>query len=225
MNKTIWLCWFQGANDPNIPRLNRVCIRRWVELNPDWEVNVLCNSTIRQYVPEFFDIVKNSPNGGRTAAARSDLLRILLLSKYGGTWVDASVFPTLPLSNFFHHVMNDTGFFTYRFIPRSTSQDVGDRETVSWFLCTDGPVHPLIESWKTAFIKKFKLQNRFHELNKWKYYTFHETLCELYDSNPQVKYTIDNMVQIDPRNIINLAGHDWEKRTNSYMYKRPNFKF
>ena len=83
MDKIIWMCWFQGEDDSSIPPLNRQCINRWRELNEDYDVRVLCDKTIPNYVPEFVDIIKSSPN--RSRAAQSDLLRILLLSKYGGT--------------------------------------------------------------------------------------------------------------------------------------------
>lgn len=214
MNKTIWMCWFQGEDHSGMPELNRNCIKRWKELNTDWKVNVVSAATIPNYVPEYFDIVKNSPR--RSFPAKSDLLRILLLSKFGGIWVDASVYPMLPLKDFTPDILNDVGFFTYRFIPRSLSEK-GNRETVSWFLCVDRANHPLINLWKESFVEKFK------NFRKWKYYTFHETLAELYDSDPEVKLTIDNMVQID-QSIPHSAWMNWNNRKDSYVYKRPNFQ-
>ena len=56
-SKTIWMCWFQGNND--MPELNRICIRRWKELNPDWNVIILNYDNIKEYVPKFFKIHKN----------------------------------------------------------------------------------------------------------------------------------------------------------------------
>lgn len=209
MKKTIWMCWFQGEDDNSIPELNKKCIKRWKELNSDYEVNVLCNNTIKQYVPEFFEFTSI-----RKPAAKSDLLRILLLSKYGGVWVDASVYPMLPLSDFYENVMNDTGFFAYRFLPRLLNRKKGDREIVSWFLCVDVPHHSLIESWKTAFVEKY------NNLKKYKYYTFHETLCNLYDSSSHIKFTLDNMVQENARPPLS-AEFNWKTREQSYMYKRP----
>lgn len=211
MNKTIWMCWFQGE-DAEMPRLNRVCIDRWKKLNTDWQVNILSKETISDYVPEYDDIVKNSPY--RSLAAKSDLLRILLLSKFGGVWADASLYPMLPLEDFIPDIINDVGFFTYRFMRRSLSKR-GNRETVSWFLCVDRANHPLINLWKKAFVDKFQ------NLKKWKYFAFHEALCELYDNDNQVKFIIDNMIQISEA-IPHSAVRDWKKRKNSYVYKRPN---
>lgn len=205
------MCWFQGEEDKSMPNLNRVCIQRWRELNPDWRVILLNNETISDYVPEYHDIVKNSPP--RRFPAKSDLLRILLLSKFGGVWADASLYPMLPLEDFIADIINDVGFFAYRFIPRSL-RGMGNRETVSWFLCVDRVNHPLINLWKKAFV------NKFQNLKSWKYFTFHETLCELYDNDNQVKFMIDNMIQISEA-IPHSAMNSWKNRKDSYMYKRP----
>ena len=206
------MCWFQGEEHPRLPALNRECIKRWRELNSDYQVNVLTNETIADYVPEFFEIVEASPK--RSFAAKSDLLRILLLAKFGGVWVDASVYPIESLSSFHTKIVNETDFFTYRFIPRRRSLKVGHRETVSWFLCAGKPNHPLIVSWKNEFI------NKFQNLKEWKYYTFHETLAELYDTNINIKHIIDNMIQIS-QGIPHSAIQKWENRKPSFLYKRP----
>ena len=108
MNDIIWMCWFQGEDDKFMPELNRMCFKKWKELNSDYHVNILTTDTISDFVPEYFEIIKNSPN--RSFASKSDLLRILLLSKFGGTWVDGSVYPTMSLSEFCNEILNDTGF-------------------------------------------------------------------------------------------------------------------
>lgn len=209
------MCWFQGEGNKPLPILTRTCIDRWKELNPDWVVNILSDNTIADYVPEYFEILKNSPS--RQYQACSDLLRILLLSKYGGVWVDASVYPMKPLSNFYQDIVNDTGFFTYRFMPRRISNTMGDRETVSWFLYVNKPEHYIIEKWKTKFISEFK--NNKH----WKYFTFHQTLADLYDDDIRVKYIIEKMVQID-QVVPHSAAKSWDNKIDSYMYKRPKLK-
>ena len=213
MNKTIWMCWFQGEDDKFMPELNKKCIQCWKELNPSWQVNVLSNKNIADYVPEYFDIVETSPQ--RNIQARADLLRILLLSKFGGVWVDVSVFPMESLSRFYHKVVNETGFFTYRFIPRG-GYGTDLLETVVWFLCVSSPNHYLIDNWKQAYIENFI------NLQSWRYFTFGETLTDLYDEDEQVKYIIDNMVQIDEKIPHSALKLGWDNKKPSYMYKRPS---
>ena len=214
-NKTIWMCWFQGEKDESMPKLNRLCIQRWRELNPDWRVIVLSNETIKDYCSNYFGIIEKRK---RSAAAHSDLIRILLLSRFGGVWVDASVYPQEPLSNFYKKIVNETGFFAYRFIPRGSYDQRKMCETTSWFLCTDRSNHPLIREWELNFIHNFLT------FKTWPYFTFHETLTRLYDSNDMVRNTIENMVQIDEK-IPHSAIKNWSDRKPSFVYKRPNLIF
>lgn len=204
------MCWLQGEDHVTLPQLNRKCIKKWQELNTDWQVNFLCNKTISQYVPEYFEIVSHAPN--RIVQHRADLLRLLLLSKYGGVWVDASVYPMLPLSKFYHKIVNKTGFFTYRFMPRRPDSK-GNRETVVWFLCANSAKNYLIEQWKNEIVRKFK------EKRVWKYFTMSDTLCQLYDTDPKVKFIINNMVQINEK-----IPHAAYGTNSSYMHKRPQLK-
>ena len=111
--------------------------------------------------------------------------------------------------------MNETGFFSYRFMPRgSYNHKKGLAETVSWFVCADQRKHYLIEKWKINFIKKYKSKE------PWKYLTIHQTLTDLYDTDTTIKGIIDNMIQIDER-IPHSAAIHWKNRKPSYMYKRP----
>lgn len=212
IKKNIWMCWFQGKE--NIPnKLNKVCINKWESINKDCNFILLDNKNIFYYVPEFFDIVKNSPS--RTNAAKSDLLRILLLSKFGGVWVDASVYPMLPLNHFYGKIVNESGFFTYRYIPRG-GYGKKPYETVSWFICSKHPNNYLIDKLKDAFLLKFKSDN------VWEYFTFHETLTDLFDKDINIRNIIDNMVQINQDIPHSAYKKKWESRVESYVYKRPN---
>ena len=54
------MCWFQGESS-KMPSLNRTCIEKWRKFNKDWKVIVLDNETIPNYVPEYTEILKESP--------------------------------------------------------------------------------------------------------------------------------------------------------------------
>jgi len=222
MNKTIWMCWFQGENDTGMPPLNQECIKKWRQLNPGWQVNILSNKTIANYVPKYFDIIKES-KFDRNLVAKSELIRLLLLNQYGGIWADASVYPMLPLDHFIYNILNDTGFFAYRFKKRSYR-----REIASWFLAANSQRHYLIKAWLDEFIDDFLFgpldwntgKIRGNVVNPSKYFEAHKALTRLYDRDDRIKYTIDNMVQIDEK-IPHSALSDWSNRLPSYLYKRP----
>ena len=211
--KTIWMCWFQGENDIDMPQLNMECISRWRQFNPDYRIHVLDNQSIQDFVPEFFTINRDSPK--RSLAAQSDLLRVLLLSKFGGVWVDTSVYPMLPLNSFYYKLVNDTGFFAYRFFPRKLSPRGGYAETASWFMCFDYSGHPLSVKLKNAFIKRYKFDK------DWQYLTLHDTLCNLYDSDSEINCIINNMIQINADIPHSALHYGWNQRSESFLYKRP----
>jgi len=208
------MCWFQGLDSQSLPCLNKLCLAAWKALNPGWNVTYITNDNIKEYVPEFFEIYKNDSKV--PYVGQSDLLRILLLCKYGGVWVDASVYPVKPLDSYIDSIINETGFFTYRFFPRQ-SCGMGNRETVSWFLATSKPNHSLLCKWKTAFIKKFIKRSKRH----WKRYTLHQTLCDIYDIDNNVRDTIDNMTQLSAADPLSIILNGYDNKTMSLMYKRP----
>ena len=226
INPHVWMCWFQGLNDNSLPELNQKCISAW-QSNSDFDVHVLTNENIHNYVPEYFEITDRyldlSKGSARCHAHNADLLRLLLLSKYGGTWVDSSVYPSLPFKNFYKTILptdNPDCFFSYRYPTRRFSKREGDREISVWFLSSLFPKNYLIESWKN------KLVHRFFNQKKWKYFEMDQILCEIYDSDSKIRKIINSMPQINPRSAHSLQRsdrHSWQERADSFVYKRPNY--
>lgn len=222
MVKNLWMCWFQGEDDPNMPRLNRTCIDRWVNLNKDsWKISILTNENIPDIIPEYYHIINDYGYPfARTRTNKSELIRTLLLEKYGGVWADSTTYPMLPLDDFYSKIVNDTGFFAYRFLTddlkpdRQVDEIKGTRETVSWFVCADQPNHYLMSKHKTEMVKRYLRKCNY------KYYTFHDVLANLYDSDVNIKHIIDNMIQI-PARVPHSAILKWGNRKKSYIYKRP----
>lgn len=88
----IWICWFQGIE--HAPELVKACYNSVVKNYNDKEIIVLTEENYKQYVdiPEY--ILKKWEKGYITFAHFSDILRIELLSKYGGLWLDSTIFTT-----------------------------------------------------------------------------------------------------------------------------------
>lgn len=215
-HKIIWMYWDQGEYDESVPPLNKLCIDRWKTFNRDtWSVRVLDRNTIRDYVPEFFDILKCSARERPVGSGQSDLLRLLLLSKFGGVWVDASVYPMLPLDLFINFLVSDSNkFFSYWFFEKSIDPIIGNRIAPSWFLVCTQPAFALIEKWKTEVIKTFTADVR------WKYFNVHECLSNLYESDSEITQILDDMIKIDQK-FPHSALKPNSKLLPSFMYKRP----
>lgn len=88
--KIVWFSWLQGIDQA--PDLVKVCLASQRKHLPDYEFRVFDLSNYQQWIelPEF--IVRKYKKGLIPAASFSDLLRLSLLQKYGGVWMDATVF-------------------------------------------------------------------------------------------------------------------------------------
>ena len=88
----IWICWFQGIE--RAPELVKTCyksVKRWY---PDNDIVLITKENFRDYVdiPEY--VISKWKKGKILNAHFSDILRLALLIKYGGLWIDATVFCT-----------------------------------------------------------------------------------------------------------------------------------
>ena len=88
----VWVCWFQGLD--NAPVLVKKCYKSLQENLPNKKITLITNDNMSQYVqfPDY--ILEKWKNGQITHTHMTDLLRLELLIKYGGMWVDATVLCT-----------------------------------------------------------------------------------------------------------------------------------
>jgi len=83
--KIIWIYW-----DPiKDSLLVDICIKQIQILHPDYKVNIINENTVSYFL-------KNLPerNNDLPFANYSDIIRLALLEKYGGIWIDASILIT-----------------------------------------------------------------------------------------------------------------------------------
>ena len=114
--KTIWFLWFQGL--PNAPLVVKKCYASWLAHNPGWNIILLDEHNIKEY------LAPPMPQGTRQVVA--DRLRINLLVKYGGVWVDATCYCTRPLDSWLNEYMAQ-GFFAF-------NRPGPDRMLSNWFM-------------------------------------------------------------------------------------------
>lgn len=89
--KVIWWCWLQGIG--NAPSIVKACFNSLKQLT-GYSLKVIDNSNWREYLELPGYIVKKWEKKQIPPALFSDLLRLELLIKYGGTWIDSTVFCT-----------------------------------------------------------------------------------------------------------------------------------
>ena len=127
-NKIFW-CWFQGKED--IPKLYQTCLNSIKNNIKGYEIIIISEDNMNLYVHFPSYIIKKFKNNIISKTHLSDLLRLELLIKYGGTWIDASVLITKYNETFFN---KDLFFF----------QDFYNKNIVgsSWFISSekDSPI-------------------------------------------------------------------------------------
>ena len=86
----VWVCWFQGLE--HAPSIVKKCYESLKNNLVNREIILLTAENFLDYVqfPEY--IIEKWHSGIITHAHMTDLLRLELLIKYGGTWIDATVF-------------------------------------------------------------------------------------------------------------------------------------
>jgi hypothetical protein len=84
-------------HDENLPVFNKYCIDTWKKHNPDFNIIVLNDTTIHEYIKEFpINIDK------LIKQHKSDYIRTYLLYHYGGIWLDSSIILKTSLDNIFN---------------------------------------------------------------------------------------------------------------------------
>ena len=91
-SRKIWVCWMQGMEAA--PELVKVCYASLHRYLKDRENILLTNENVHKYVTLPEDIERKRRDGKIPMAHYTDMLRLELLIKYGGTWIDATVLCT-----------------------------------------------------------------------------------------------------------------------------------
>ena len=90
----VWICWMQGLE--NAPELVQRCVVSIQDNLPERDIVLITEENYSQYV-EFPEHVMNKFAKGIISPTHfSDLLRLELLTRHGGTWIDSTVYCTSP---------------------------------------------------------------------------------------------------------------------------------
>lgn len=88
LHDRVWVCWWQGLD--NAPALVKRCIESIQQNVGNHEVTVITEDNYKNYV-QFPDWIEEKKKKGIISRTHySDLLRLELLAKYGGIWLDST---------------------------------------------------------------------------------------------------------------------------------------
>lgn len=106
----IWQYWGQGVVMDTLPEIIQICFKSVDRYKGDYQVIRLTDATVSDYLdlPDFVWRKRNNPQFTHTFF--SDLLRLALLTTYGGVWLDATVLLTGP----FPEMYKKADFFMFQ---------------------------------------------------------------------------------------------------------------
>ena len=127
--KILWLYWDKGMDHlkemsestestdlkKSKYKTGYACVQAWKILHPTWDVRILNLTEAKRFAPNFAKLIDdgNENNTPICPVKLCDLLRLELLTRYGGVYVDTSVCPMRPLDDFIDKLVGGShqGFF------------------------------------------------------------------------------------------------------------------
>ena len=151
----VWFCWLQGME--NAPKLVRKCYANLERHLEDRRLVVIDESNLEQYVTMPDIIVERWRKHQIPAALYSDIIRLELLIKYGGTWIDSTVLCTGSSFKFQGEDCSikdylDAELFLFQFRKPTENAYMG---ISNWFI-TARPGHPMLMMVRDLLIKYWK---------------------------------------------------------------------
>ena len=217
----LWFCWLQGIE--NAPELVKKCLESQREAFGE-EVTVLDESNYADYVtlPDY--IVEKRRKGYIPSALFSDMIRLELLIRYGGTWIDATVFASPKIKEEgsrcqkIWQKIRESELFIYRYFDKQ-GRVVG---LSNWFIHAKEPGNPLLIEVRDALYAYWKEYDCVVE-----YYIFHLFFGKAAKHHPE-------MIQKMPRGNsyhalwlgehANIGNETWEQLMTNVPFHKLNWR-
>lgn len=144
--KIIWIYWQSATSNMIVD----ICLQQVQRICSDYTIHILNDDNIRQFMklPDF------SPD--IPLANISDFIRLTLLAKFGGIWMDASIFLT---ENFDWILEKINGYDAFLFYTKACTTDLTHPISETWFILAPSR-SPFILAWLEEFTKCIMSEKR-----------------------------------------------------------------
>lgn len=141
-----WAFWAQG--EKNLDPMVEICIESWRLYGGFEEIHVLDASSVFSFVPR-----DSLPSSFPTLPVQiqSDLVRLALLGRYGGVWMDASTLVTFPVVAWLNRFSRQSGLFLFQ----NPGAGKGGRRFETGVIAAVGG-HPFVEAWLDLMVRFFR---------------------------------------------------------------------
>lgn len=164
IKRTLYFFWHECTE--NAPTIVQKCLESWKHYNPTWDIVVMDMNNYSNYL----DGVIHMENIGITKF--TDILRLFLLERNGGLWVDATCFCNCPLDDWLPAHISQ-GFFLF-----DNLTQLG-KKTSNWFIYSE-PHNYMISRWKHGMLRTY--QENPEKFRK-EYFVMHDVFDDLHQTN------------------------------------------
>jgi hypothetical protein len=199
--KIIWTYWVEE----DLPELVQKCVDSWKKYNPDYDIRILNQNSVKKWVPDL-DLKGLKMNDG--PARESDFVRLSVLPIYGGIWADASI----KMNRSMDYIRD--------------IQKERQCEVVGYYLdsFTSRPEYPVIESWFFGCIPgssfMYNWRNEFMKLNT------HNSAGEYVDAKRRqgvdlqtIKWLEYLAIHVSAQTVMQLAMKPQDVASKLYLMK------
>jgi hypothetical protein len=147
--KVIWTHWDMEP----VPQDTKKTVERMQKMLPDWKVNFLTTDTLlssinQEEIPPHFSTLR--------VEAQSDWIRLKLLKKYGGCWMDSGIILNQSINNLYLDcVRNKADLLAFKILGKQSNPKYPVAE--SWFLMAP-PESPVVTVWLEEFERAIQMK-------------------------------------------------------------------
>lgn len=212
--KIIWICWFQGIE--NAPLLVKRCYESIEKHMSDFDIKVIDEKNMMDYVDIPNYIIEKWKTGIISDAHFSDILRVELLVKYGGVWIDSTVLCT---SNYLNMYIEESSLFVFKSIMRGS--DV--ISSSSWLISSkaNNPILLLVKKLLHEYWKESDIIEH--------YFLVHLFFTMAIEKYPEIWSEVPNFNNVNPHILVNeldgkFSEQRYEEIKNMSAFHKLNFK-
>jgi len=137
--KRVWIYW----DSEEIPSFICSIINNNIKRNPDYEFTILNQGNLFDFIPEV------EFHRGLRAAHKADYIRLVLLEKYGGVWIDATTILVMDL-NWINEVNINKSYDVIGYYRDQSTENDEFPIVETWFLAS-APQNEFISLWLKIF--------------------------------------------------------------------------
>jgi glycosyltransferase involved in cell wall biosynthesis len=199
--KIIWICWWDGVEE--MPEIVKICYNSVVKHAGEYKVILINKNNFNDFVSISDHITHKLNSGIITLAHFTDILRMYLLFKHGGLWLDATIF----VSN---TIDINMPFFTIKRAEKNEHVYMGRWSTY----CFGGRKQNIFSGFMIKFYDEYyKKENVLID-----YFLFDYIISIAYNYFPQIKKMFD-AIPCNNNDVHKIQRGFNEEYTEEYMNK------